>query len=44
MKIFINGIRATYIDLQALFHNLRKGKDDLKSVIHAANEIHFETV
>ena len=44
MKIFINGIRATYLDLQALFHNLRNKKDSLKNVIHVENEIHFETI
>lgn len=44
MKIFINGIRATYLDLQTLFHNLRNKKDSLRNVITVENEIHFETV
>ena len=44
MNIYINGIRASYLDLSALFHNLRNKKDSLKSVITCENEIHFETV
>lgn len=44
MIIFINGIKATYLDLNALFHNLRNKKDSLKSVKRLRNELHFETV
>ncbi len=44
MKIFINGRRATYLDLKALFHNLKNGKDGLTKAYITANELHFETV
>lgn len=44
MKVFINGIRASFLDINALFQNLIKGKDGLKSVKRLRNEIHFETV
>lgn len=44
MQVFINGIRATYLDINKLFHNLVNKKDGLKSVKRLRNEIHFETV
>lgn len=44
MQIFINGIKATQADVQALMRNLKKGKDGLRCVIHADNVLHIETV
>lgn len=42
--IFINGIRATQIDLQSLLKNLRNKKDGLRRAYVRQNCLHIETV
>ena len=44
MSVYINGIAATYTDLQALFHNLRNKKDGLRRAYVRKNCLHFVTV
>lgn len=44
MQIFINGIKATQQDIQALMRNLKNKKDELRNVITCENELHFITV
>ena len=44
MSVYINGMLATYTDLQALFHNLRNKKVGLRRAFIRENALHFVTV
>ncbi len=44
MVFFINGVKATYQDLLALYRNVRNKKDGLRDVFTCENETHFITV